>query len=182
MPPKNIHILGIDPGGTTGWAWLTVPRASLFPSSVDGYVSSRIVEWDYDEITGQEEDQVLELARLIREIQGLDYKVGPALVVEDFDNATNVNDPEVFSPIRIAAMLRYAVFRGECRDANMVLQRRGLAKGQITDERLKRWKLYPRTPGGHAADGMRHALMALRRAGQSDSFRNLLWDSRVLSS
>jgi len=175
MPPRELHVLGIDPGGTTGWAWITVPRTSLF-----GDEPSQILNWDYDEITGPEVQQVKQIGQLVREIQGLTYKVGPAVVIEGFDNATRVNDPEVFSPVRIAAMLSYAMFRGELGDARLVLQSRGLAKGQMTDERLKRWRLFPHTPEGHAADAMRHALMLLRRAGQSDSFRDSLWDRSAL--
>ena len=175
MPSREIHVLGIDPGGTTGWALVTVPRASLF-----GDEPSQILGWDYDEITGPEVEQVKALGRLAREIQGLSYMVGPAVVVEDFDNATSVNDPEVFSPVRIAAMMMYAASRGEFGDSRIVLQKRGLAKGQITDERLRRWRLMPKTPEGHAADAMKHAMMALRRAGQSDRFRDSLWDSRAL--
>jgi hypothetical protein len=174
MPPSELHILGIDPGGTTGWALVTIPRASLYEGG-----PRQIIDWDYDEITGPEVSQVKQLGRLAREIQGLSYQVGPAISIEDFDNATDVNDGEVFSPVRIGAMAVYAQSLGEFGDSHIIFQRRGYVKGHVTDDRLKRWKIMPKTPGGHAADAMRQAMMLLRRASASQTFRDSCWDYKA---
>lgn len=172
MPPAELHVIGIDPGGVTGWAWLTIPRLSMF-----GDEDPQILRWDYDEVAGPENKQVEELCRIAREVQGLSYKVGPALVVEDFDlGGTESRDKEdVLSPVRIAAKLDYAVSLGKAGDSQLVMQSRSIAKQTMTDERLKRSRLYIE---GHkdARDGMRHAVTALRRARNSGKFRDRLWN------
>src|SRR5215467_10270213 len=73
MTTPHLHVLAIDPGGSTGWCLLTVPRLCIF-----GPDPSEILERDYGEFHGAEEAQATEIARLAREIQGLDYKTGPA--------------------------------------------------------------------------------------------------------
>lgn len=169
MTPPHLHIIGIDPGASTGWARLTVPRASLY-----GNVPGKILEWDYGVFFGPENQQVIELCRLARGTQSLDYKIGPALVVEDFDYESQVRDKELLSPVRIAAKLDYAVSRGEADDARMILQSRGQAKSTVTDDRLRRWGFWVKGPD-HIRDGFKHALTALRRAKASREFRDLLW-------
>jgi hypothetical protein len=160
MPPAALHIVGVDPGGTTGWARITVPRLSLYSDE-----PGEILELDYGEFTGDENDQAKALARKLREIQSLDYMVGPACVCEDFDVAETVTtDAEVlYSPIRIAAKLRYAEYRGELGDAHVVMQSRGQAKSTATDDRLKAWGLYDAHSGEHCRDATRHAITMIRR-------------------
>ena len=178
MTPPHLHVIGVDPGKTTGWCRLTVPRASIF-----GDEAGAITEWDYGELTGPEPDQVMQIARLARETQGLDYLIGPAFVVEDFDiephNVTT--DPELLSPVRIAAMLSFVFHLGShssvslTGDARMILQSRGQAKSTATDDRLKKWGLY--APGSdHVRDATRHAITAIRRAKTSPELRAQLWN------
>lgn len=170
MPSAEIHVIGIDPGVTTGWARLTVPRASLY-----GGARGAILDWDSGEVFGPEEEQVKLLGRLARETQGLSYQVGPALVVEDFELMTDVLGEDVLSPVRIGAMLRYAAFRNELGDSRVFFQHRGQAKSTATDERLKAWGLYIRG-SDHERDAMRHAITALRRASTSEDIRDELWN------
>ncbi len=172
MSPPHLHILGIDPGGTTGWALLTVPRRSVF-----GRAQGEILDWDMGQLEGPEEAQVRALADKARQIQALDYQIGPALVVEDFDVAElRTTDAGVlYSPIRIAAMLRYAAYRGETGDALVTMQGRTIAKQAATDDRLRAWGLYDRHSGDHARDAMRHAITALRRAKASQELREAMW-------
>jgi hypothetical protein len=175
MPPAAIHVLGIDPGGTTGWALFTVPRKCFF-----GNQPSQILEWDYGEFYGSEINQTQAIARMVREIQSLDYLVGPAVIVEDWTIMINnvTTDPESLSPVRIAAMLQYARFKGELGDATITLQDRGIAKQCMTDDRLKRNGYY--VPGSdHVRDAVRHALTALRRARDSDELRDSMWNARA---
>jgi hypothetical protein len=169
----NLKIIGIDPGGTTGWAWLTVPRYCIW-----GDAPSQIVEWDYGEISGPETKQVEKLCSIARTAQSLDYKVGPALIIEGWDvrpgfKSTDQDDP--LSPIRIGAMLSYAHYRKEMgEDIRIAFQSASLAKEAFTDDRLRAAGMYVRS-SRHVRDATRHALTALRRARGSAPFREALW-------
>lgn len=173
MPPRNLHIIGIDPGGTTGWARLTVPRVSVLSGQ-----PGEILEWDYGELQGTEPSQVRSLLRIARETQSLDYGVGPALLVEAWDQDPRFKntDPEALSPARIGAML---AFCEECYpellgDAKLNFQSRVLAKTTMTDERLKRHGLW--VPGSdHIQAAIRHAVTGLRRAKSSYAIAASFW-------
>jgi hypothetical protein len=168
---KEIHILGIDPGAGTGWCRLTVPRESIF-----GTEQSRIVEWDYGCLYGEEEDQVSALCQLVLETQGLAYKLGPALMVEDWDQDPSFKstDREALSPVRIGAMLRYCLHIGKMGDATLSFQGRTQAKGTATDARLKAWGLYVAGPD-HQRDAIRHAIVGLRRARENPALAAVMW-------
>lgn len=172
---RNIHVIGIDPGGTTGWCRITIPRASVF----DG-ARSEILSWETGEITGTEPEQVRKIGWLARSAQGLAYKTGPALVVEDWtiEPMARTTDPASLSPIRIGAMLVYAGERHELGDSSVTFQDRALAKGTCTDERLKEWGMWPKG-SSHERDATRHAITALRRAKRSAEFRSALWPARL---
>lgn len=180
MAPSAIHVLGIDPGITTGWCLITVPRACIF-----GNEESKVLEWDYGEVTGSEPEQVVKLARLMREIQSLDYKVGPAVIVEDFTIQPHMvsTDPEVLAPVRIAAMIFYAAHRGECGDSRIILQNRQIAKETMNDDRLRR-SGYWVEGSDHIRDATKHAITALRRASAASpsgrAFRAEMWNEKIL--
>jgi hypothetical protein len=178
MTAPHLHILGVDPGATTGWCRITVPRKTIY-----GDAPGEITEWETGEIKGDEPNQVRDLARLCRQIQSLDYKIGPAIVCEDFDVSKLVTtDAEVlYSPVRIAAMIRMCMalaavpsYTPMFGDALLVMQSRGMAKSTATDERLRAWGLW--TKGSdHERDATRHAITALRRAKQKPAFRAQMW-------
>lgn len=171
MPYPDLHIIGIDPGGTTGWARLTFPRRSIY-----GDADPKILEWDAGQFYGEETVQVDNIARYVREAQGLSYRIGPAVVGEGFSYETSVRGTDVLSPVRIMAMLVYAQHLGKMGDARVTYQDRGLAKSTATDQRLKAWGFW--LPGEeHARDAMRHAITALRRARAKASIRGMLWNN-----
>lgn len=182
MPPAHLHVIGVDPGMTTGWCRITVPRDAIY-----GDAPSEITEWDTGELMGPEPEQVRMLARLCRTTQSLDYGIGPAIVCEDFDVTEVVTtDAQVlFSPVRIAAMIRMTMhlatvpsFTPLFGDARLFMQTRGMAKGTMTDDRLKLVGMY--TPGSdHERDATRHAIVALRRAKQKPAIRSQMWASGV---
>jgi len=176
MPPKNIHLMGVDPGGTTGWYNLTVPRDCIFDDA-----PSRIIEHDWGEFTGPEARQAIELSRLVREIQGLDYKVGPALVVEQWDQDPTFKstDPEALSPVRIGAMHELLREQKNLGDATVTFQSRSLAFSTVTDERLQRWRLWVKG-SDHVRAALRHGITALRRARENPEFAIQLWPSEFL--
>lgn len=181
----DLHIIGIDPGGTTGWCRLTVPRKAIF-----GKEPSEITEWDYGEFNGLETQQALDIARLARETQGLAYRVGPALIIEQWDQDPRFKstDPEALSPVRIGAMLcllkHIQNLRGQLEnivtswlgDATLTFQGRQMAFSTATDDRLRAWGMYHKN-SEHIRAATRHAITALRRAKQSKDFATQLWPS-----
>jgi hypothetical protein len=171
MPPRNIHVMGIDPGATTGWYNITIPRLCIF-----GDEEAKILEVDYGEFTGDEAHQAVELARLAREIQSMDYKYGPALIVEawDVDPTFKSTDQEVLSPVRIGAMLTLLKHQRQLGDCTLHFQSRALAFGTATDERLQKWKLWVKG-SDHIRAASRHAIVALRRARENPEFARELW-------
>jgi hypothetical protein len=171
VTPPHLHVLGVDPGGTTGWALITVPRMCIY-----GREPARILEWDWGQFYGDEDVQVDELCRLVREIQSLDYKIGPAVVVEDFQLMTHVRGKVLLSPVRIAAKLAYACHLKRMGDARITMQHRQMAKKTATDERLQAWGLYSRGEED-ARDATRHAITAIRRAKASPELRDAMWNA-----
>lgn len=178
MTPE-LNVLGVDPGGGTGWCRITIPRLSIF-----GDEPPRIIEWDYGLIRGTEPEQAIEIARLAREIQSLTYKVGPAIVVEDWDitPTNNTTDPESLSPVRIGAMLRMLHHQTNMEgtvkvawlgDSTLTFQGRTIAKTTMTDDRLKSRHMYVEQKD--IRDATRHALTMLRRAHQNPELAADLW-------
>lgn len=182
-----LHVLGIDPGKTTGWCRITIPYKSIY-----GDDPSQILEWDTGEFHKSENEQVDAICSLARTTQSLAYLTGPALVVscqsyditstppalvvEDWDQDPSFKstDTEALSPVRLGAALSYAVHLGKAGDSHIVFQGRSLAKSTATDERLKAWGMY--TVGSdHERDATRHAITALRRAKANPAFRDDLW-------
>lgn len=172
MTTRHLHIMGVDTGGTSAWYLLTVPRLSIF-----GDEAPDILERDYGTFTGPEPAQAIAIARLVREIQSLDYKTGVAVMSEDWDIDPNFRstDPETLSPVRINAMLSLLLVQKRMGDATLCLQSRTIAKQTATDERMKRWGLYVANP--HITDAGRQAVVGLRRARSSPDFARALWPS-----
>jgi hypothetical protein len=173
MPSNYLNLLAIDPGGTTGWAHFIIPRASMFGSD-----PSEVTDWSTGEFTGDENEQAMSIARLTREIQSMDYKLGVAVVCEDFDFGSPLRNREVYSPVRIAAKIDLLCAMGKMDDARFVLQSRSIAMSTATNERLKAWGYWEPDAAEHKRDATRHAITVLRRAKQKQSIRNKLWDAR----
>lgn len=179
MPPNELHIIGIDPGGVTGWAAFTVPRENFFTEEYQGGADQRdaVLNWEVGEISGRESDQAWEICRLSRTVQGLAYKVGPAIAVEGFDFGNPNRDPEMYSPVRIGAMLTFCSERtGLTNDAKITFIPRTLSKGTYTDERLKDLGYYVKGPD-HMRNAVSVALTALRLARNGK--RRYEWRTRL---
>jgi hypothetical protein len=171
MTTKHLHVLAIDPGGTSGWVCITVPRLCVF-----GPAPSEIWEWDYGEFSGAEPVQAIAIARLAREIQSLDYLIGPAIIVEDWDIDTKFKstDPETLSPVRLGAMLTLLQHQKLLGDATLHFQGRGIAFSTMTDDRLRRNGLWVEG-SDHIRAATRHAITALRLARENPVFAKELW-------
>lgn len=174
MPHPELHVIGVDPGKATGIARLTVPRAAFYPE--EGVEAEhQILSWEVRELHGRESDQVMKICEICRTAQSLAYKVGPALVVEDFDFGSPIRDREAYSPVRIGAMLTLCRERTALmNDAKLVFMPRSLPKEAYPDARLRQAGFWVSGPD-HKRDAIRIALTALRRARQSRSYRDTLW-------
>lgn len=179
MPPRDIHVIGIDPGVTTGWARLTIPREAIF-----GDEPSQIVDWKTGTWRGRISDQVWEACRFARETQSLAYKIGPALVVEDFDFGRPLTDPEVYTPVYFAQQLKFCAERTALlNDSHILMQKRATAKSTMTDDRLQAIGVWvARGQQDHERDALRHALTALRRAKKSLKVRLAMWGEYAMTA
>jgi hypothetical protein len=179
VPEKEIHLIAIDPGKVTGWAHWIIPRRSMYEP---GY-PSEVIDHYTGEIHGRESDQVAKICRFIREVQGLSFRVGPAVVCEGFDFGSPLSDPEVYSPVRIGAMLKFCFEQKNMKltgDARLIFQSRTMAKKTASDKRLRAWGLWVPSSRDHERDAERHAVTALRRARARREFRDRLWNSDIL--
>lgn len=148
--------LGIDPGGTTGWAAVHVREIAM----LNGRDLIPGLEYEYGQISGDFNAQANSLMQLIDEFNC-------PVVMEDFQlRKKNVQ----LSPVEIAARVEYALYLTEDLD-RYFKQTPGDAKKTCSDVRLKDWGLWLPHKERHARDGIRHALLFLRRC-QADE--NLL--------
>lgn len=140
--------LGIDPGGTTGWAAVSVREIAMLNKRdlIPG------LEYECGQITGNYNSQAQELIGLIDEFNC-------PVVMEDF----HLRKKHVeLSPLEIAARVEFALFLTDELD-KYYKQTPGDAKSTISDDRMKRWGIWLPHKQRHARDGIRHALLFLRR-------------------
>jgi hypothetical protein len=163
MTTPHLHVFAID--GTAdiwhpnedagaGWCWLTVPRLSIF-----GTQDAEITAWDYGIWHGSQPATAIDIARKAREIQGLDYKTGPAIVLDD-------------TAVRLNAMVELLQYEGRIGDSTLYPQERNLAE-KITEESLKRLHMYVGHP--NICMAVQHGLALLRRARKDTAFAHELW-------
>lgn len=148
MTTKHLHVLGLC---LPAWCWLTVPRASIFADQ-----EPEITEWDYGIITGDMPAAAIWIARKAREIQGLDYRTGPAVVSEQHD-------------IELNAMLILLDHERRIGDATLHFQ---LAT-RPDDEALRTLGMFVDDMDIRAA--ARQGLTLLRRARADRVFAHELW-------
>ena len=139
-------ILGIDPGATTGLAWM----------DETGEVSG--VRWS--QITGDEIEQTNKIRRKIRKLEAVKYVVCESSDYFLLRQGTALRK-DALIPIRLEAMLRYVV--GMQKDMAYYLQQPGQAKGVMTVQRLKNMGIEMKHKDRHARDAVRHVLLFQRR-------------------
>jgi hypothetical protein len=174
-------VLAVDPGGTTGWCVLQVHPASL----ADGRYSilGNIQHLGSGEVTGSEASQVYQLLEMAREWPTA------AVVVEDFVLREFQQSRDLLAPVRITAAFKWALWCGITtgdKSPNKVdsfpsrpirpvfTQSPEQAKTTCSDERLRSWHLHAAS-SPHARDGIRHALLFMRRAKEKHNLRTLAW-------
>lgn len=157
-----LPIFAIDPGGTTGWSFLVLPRTlkdrDIFSWNLDTILSNRLV-WEHGEIVtkGVEDEGIYALWKII------DTWPTAAVVVEDFILRTQRKEKsrDMLSPVRLNAKLETYLWRSR---RPMFLQQPSQAKTTVTDDRLHMLNCYNEVGGlGHARDADRHAILFVRR-------------------
>ena len=163
MTTPHLHVFAIDGTGDiwdpdaepgAAWCWLTVPRATIF-----GTMEAEVSEWDYGILHGSKPALAIQIARKAREIQGLDYLTGPAIVCDDTAVALN-------------AMLELLDHEKRMGDGILHLQHREMTK-KITDDSLRWLHMYVANPGISSA--VKHALAFLRRAKRDKVLAHEMW-------
>jgi hypothetical protein len=170
MPPAHLHVIGLSAGSVSGYCALTVPRDSIF-----GYARPEFITRRAGEFHGPETKQAIEFARLVRAIQGLDYQVGPAVIVEDADDGEL--DAEDLIQFRIGAMLTLLREQKQLGDASILFQSNELACDGINEKKLRRLGLLYNKD--YVNDAVMQALTALRRARDDFEFAKSLWPYRA---
>lgn len=162
-------VVAFDPGGTTGWAVVSVHPDSLLLSDVR--IIDNISHFACGQFIGNEflqVDQMVELA---------DDWPGAAILCEDFTLRKFSMSPDLLSSPRICAAFRYAMhtdYRSNGRPTRVRLQQPNLALTTVTDARLKSFRrgLYESTVGKeHSRDALKHAITYLKRLKESPRLR-----------
>jgi hypothetical protein len=172
-----LPVTAIDPGEGTGVAVLAVPEDSIYGDAPPGITKI----WN-DEITGPEKQQVKELAALVS--GGVGRRWGSYLpdprplpvVIEDFSLRIFSRGDELLAPVRITAMLDYALDALAIK-AQLFRQQAADPQRVITDDMLKDWELYA-TGQKNARVAMKQAVHFLRRARQFPALREAAWGKR----
>lgn len=154
-----LPLIAFDPGGTTGWSLLVLPREingiDIFSLPFGDILKNRVI-WEHGEIDCYEED--LGASAMMQLVQ--EYP-NAGVVVEDFVLRADrfERSRNLLSPVRLTAKLEHYLWRT---GRKMLLQQPSLAKTTVTDDRLKIWGCY--VPGmPHARDADRHIITFIRR-------------------
>jgi hypothetical protein len=168
MPPAHLHVMGLSLGSVSGYCILTVPRDSIF-----GYASPEFLDRRAGEFQGPETKQAIDIARLLRGVQGLDFRVGPAVVMGEPLMANEIDEEDLIE-FRINAMLMLLKFEGKLGDSMMINL---FAVLEIEEKKLRRMGLHYNKD--HVNDAVLLALTALRQARGNFDLAKSLWPYRA---
>lgn len=188
-----LTIIGVDPGGTTGWSVLKVDYQRLVDQSLP--IDNAITQWRHGQIdcgansgnaatsatandlelgiseTGEAAGVWL-MENIIR--QNSMFPGSTAVVIEDFILRTSNKGRDALSPVRITAALQQLLWEGQY--VEVFKQQPSEAKSALTDERLKRRGFYDSSGAArHARDADRHALLFLQKCRQKPSQMKKAW-------
>jgi hypothetical protein len=148
--PDQYIVLGIDPGGFSGWTVMGVHPDAL-SGDPDVRITNNVEFWVAGEFTGAENSQCDEIFELVEQWPSA------RLIIEDFIDRRGPGGREVLSPVRITSVLEWAV-----RPRYWIKQQPSLAMTTITDDRQMAMGFW--IPGKeHARDATKHCLTFLKR-------------------
>lgn len=189
LPPK-VEIIAIDPGGTTGWSFMSIRPEALIEQDVA--VLDNIILHTHGQVDcggggnvgGANGDSYnLENAGISDLIWFMRENPGAFVIIEDFVLRQMNQARHLLSPVRIGKVLEWWLYT---QGRNYTYQSVSLAKTTASDERLKIWKgrscpdgMYFKDGLQHARDADRHILTFLRRAREvgvkGDKLRQESW-------
>lgn len=168
--------MGVDPGGTTGWAVGSFSFGSIFGNESLFPLGEGCKSIEYGQFTGDEDaqaDKVIDAA-----IKQFDVDV---VVIEDFELRKMLKSKELLSPVRIGHKISYGLHIINASDLRVDRRIRiewqmpALAMTTATDDRLKIWNIHHRGKQ-HARDAVRHVVTFARRAKSEREIRERVWN------
>ena len=158
-----LHVLGLDPGVETGWAYLRCDAQHIAQKGFSASVFSpgwNVAHGGIDckaEISG-----VTDMVNITREVwMEVDQEEGDLFLValEDFVLYRMGSDRDLLAPVRLSA-----AYRDRMRDFRYPCLRQSSSDAKITlpDGRLRMWNLCVPGPD-HWRDAIRHACLAARK-------------------
>lgn len=185
--PNEYHLVTFDPGGTIGWAHLTLSVRAF--SRPEHKILRFLKSWNCGEFSGHENQQVEEASRLIWRAKYGDMPYNTTtnvvsgglakgdILSEDFELTQTIGGANLLSPVRINAKLDYECYRW---GLQLVLQRRSM-RTNVTAERLRLagFESPFRRSGAWSSNGkgkdafaaMQHAVVWLRRVKEKSRGR-----------
>lgn len=166
----------IDPGGTTGWGVMSVNPSDLVS---DVPLHKVIQHWSCGEAEGNEDQMASECLELY------DMWEDAAIGIERFVIRKFLQHHEFLSPVRVRAKIEYGLWLAEKwsaeeeerepgRPRHLFVQDPSLAKGTLTDDRQRMWRLWE--PGkDHKRDAIKHCYTFLARARAKPKMRAYAW-------
>ncbi len=163
----------VDPGGTTGWAVMSVNPVDLVgPKPIH-----RIIQhWVCGDIKHNEDVMASEMLQLY------DMWEDAAAGIERFDLRQLAVD---LSPVSVTAKIKYGLWLAEKWKAEeddrqqgppryLFTQTPSLAKTTLTDDKQREFKLWEPGPD-HKRDGVKHCYTFLSRARENPKMRYTAW-------
>jgi hypothetical protein len=159
----SVGLLAFDPGGTTGWSLMTLPREidgrNIFDHEFKQIIVAGHGTWEHGQIncTESEDEGFYAIRKLI------DLASHAAVITERFILAKNRNEKQdtLLSPERLNALIKHHLW---CKGRELFGQTTGVVKPAMTDARLRHFKVFTSKGSlNHARDADRHLLYFIKR-------------------
>lgn len=161
----HLALMTFDPGGTTGWSLIVLPRTD-FRCSIESLLASQYL-WLHGEVDCFDVNRG---AFLLRK-NLIDQWPTAALVFEKFQLYSGGRKVDL-SPVELNAILGHHLW---VRKRDRHWQQPSMAK-RMTNERMKDLNVYVREGGlEHARDADRHVVMMIRRCMENKGWKERLW-------
>lgn len=166
----------VDPGGTTGWAVMSVNPEALVKSTP---IEKSITHWACGDTHNNENQMAAEMLQLF------DVWDDAAIGIERFTVRKFLTHHEFLSPVRIRSKIEYGLWLMEKWDAeendrpmgrgrHLWLQDPSLAMNTLTNERQHEYGLWE--PGAdHKRDAVKHCYTFLQRMQEKPKARAHAW-------